>query len=103
MTRTHFIPGIVLAAVLSGCADFKCAPEYCASDAQITDEVRAVFAQHTEFGAPGQFRVQTINGVVYLYGQSNSELERRSAGELAKGVPNVKKVVNSIYPRSNGR
>ena len=94
---------LVVASCLSACAEFKCSPEYCASDAIITADVGAVFNKHAEFGAPGTLKVQTINGIVYLNGQVNSEMERRSAEALARQVANVKDVVNSLNARSNAR
>jgi len=95
---------MILAAALSGCAVFeKCSPENCATDAKITADVDDMFGQHAEFGPPGTVHVQTINGVVYLNGQVNSDMERQSAETLVLRIPNVKDVVNSLYPRSNAR
>jgi osmotically-inducible protein OsmY len=94
---------LMLGTALSACADFKCAPEYCVSDAKITADVRGVLGAHPEFGAPGTLRVQTINGIVYLNGQVNSDMERQSAEALTRQVANVKDVVNSLNPRSNAR
>jgi osmotically-inducible protein OsmY len=76
----------------------KCSPENCATDAKIAEEVRAIFDQRTEFGPPGAIRVQTINGVVYLSGKVTTDLLVRSADALVEQVPNVKRVVNSLYP-----
>jgi osmotically-inducible protein OsmY len=96
-------PGFLLAVILSGCSVFpKCTPENCAVDAQIKQDVDAVFAEHTEFGPPGTIRVQSINKVVYLNGIVNSDLERQNAEALARQIPNVKDVVNSIAPRTGG-
>jgi osmotically-inducible protein OsmY len=90
--------GIVfmLAAGLQGCADFKCAPEYCASDTKITADVHDILNQHSEFGAPGTLKVQTINGVVYLNGRVNTALVSRNIEALVREVTNVKDVVNSL-------
>jgi osmotically-inducible protein OsmY len=97
------IPGFLLAVTLSGCSVFpKCAPENCAVDAQIKQDVDALFAAHTELGPPGTIRVQSINKVVYLHGLVNSDFERQNAEALARGIPNVKDVVNSIAPRGSG-
>jgi osmotically-inducible protein OsmY len=92
----------ILTAGLAACADFKCAPEYCQSDAKITADVQAVLNEHTEFGPPGELQVHTVNGVVYLNGLVNSEMERRAAEAFARQVPNVKDVVNSLSPRNGG-
>jgi osmotically-inducible protein OsmY len=95
---------MMLAAALAGCAVFqKCAPENCATDAKITADVDDLFSQHAEFGPPGTVHVQTINGVVYLNGQVNTDMERQSAETLVLKVPNVKDVVNSLSSRSNAR
>ncbi|HEV7359075.1 MAG TPA: BON domain-containing protein [Steroidobacteraceae bacterium] len=95
---------LILAAALSGCAVFeKCSPENCATDAKITADVDDMFGQHAEFGPPGTVHVQTINGVVYLNGQVNSDMERQNAETLVLRIPNVKDVVNSLNPRSNAR
>ena len=95
---------ILWGAALSGCAVFqKCSPENCAGDARINAEVNDMLAEHTEFGPPGTIRVQTINGVVYLNGLVNSDMERQSAESLVLRIPNVKDVVNSLAPRANSR
>jgi osmotically-inducible protein OsmY len=95
---------ILFAAALSGCAVFqKCSPENCAADAKITADVNDMLAGHTEFGPPGTIRVQTINGVVYLNGLVNSDMERQSAESFVLQIPNVKDVVNSLAPRANSR
>jgi osmotically-inducible protein OsmY len=92
----------ILTAGLAACADFECAPEYCRSDAKITEEVQAALNEHSEFGPPGELQVHTINGVVYLNGLVNSEMERRTAEVFARQVPQVKDVVNSLSPRNGG-
>ncbi|HEY0800411.1 MAG TPA: BON domain-containing protein [Steroidobacteraceae bacterium] len=95
---------LILAAGLSGCAVFqKCSPENCASDAKIKADVAAMFAEHLELGPAAALHIQTINGVVYLSGTVDTELEVRSAGALARRIANVKDVVNNLNARGNGR
>jgi osmotically-inducible protein OsmY len=48
-------------------------------------------------------RVQTVKGVVYLYGQVNTEVERSEAETLAREVPGVRRVVDSINFGYEGR
>jgi osmotically-inducible protein OsmY len=94
----------LLAAGVSGCAGFgKCDPEHCEGDAKITADVRALIKDHRELGAPAAFRVQTINGTVYLSGLVDTDLERRSFESLVLQLPNVKEVVNSLDVRNTGR
>ncbi|MEO7207717.1 MAG: BON domain-containing protein [Steroidobacteraceae bacterium] len=95
---------LALAGALSGCAVFeRCSPQNCATDAKIAADVSDMLGQHAEFGPPGTIRVQSINGVVYLNGLVNSDMERQSAEALVLRIPNVKDVVNSLSPRSNSR
>jgi osmotically-inducible protein OsmY len=95
---------LVFAGVSSGCAVFeKCSPENCSTDKQITKDVNDLLSQHRELGPAGTVRVQTINGVVYLTGQLNSDFEIRNTEALVRQVANVKDVENNLYPRSNAR
>ncbi|HEY2146074.1 MAG TPA: BON domain-containing protein [Steroidobacteraceae bacterium] len=92
---------LFLALALNGCAALKCTPENCATDAKTTQDVRAALSQHPELGAPAELHVQTINRVVYLNGQVNSDFERQSAETYVRQVTNVVDVVNNLSPRSN--
>jgi|HubBroStandDraft_4_1064222.scaffolds.fasta_scaffold728389_2 osmotically-inducible protein OsmY len=95
---------LMFAVELTGCAIFpQCSPENCASDKEINGQVKQLFGEHPELGAPAALHIQTINGVVYLSGPVDSEFEVRHAEALARQIPNVKDVENNLYPRSNGR
>jgi osmotically-inducible protein OsmY len=104
-TRLHALTLMLLLGLgLSGCVGFgKCSPETCVGDARITADVRALIKQHREFGAPAAFRVQTIAGIVYLYGLVDTEFERRSFETLVMRLPDVKDVVNSLDVRNSNR
>jgi osmotically-inducible protein OsmY len=94
----------LLAAGLSGCVGFgKCDPENCTNDAKIAADVRAMIKEHRELGAPATFHIQTINGIVYLNGLVDTDLERRRFESLVMQLPNVKDVVNSLDVRNTGR
>src|SRR5271170_7216100 len=60
---------LLLAGMLSGCAAYeKCGFGGCAGDAEISAAVRVRFSQHPGATPAGAVSVQTLNGVVYLYG-----------------------------------
>jgi BON domain len=95
---------VLLLGMLSGCAAYrKCGTAGCPGDAEITAAVEAAYAQHAELQAPNTISVQTINHVVYLYGLVATDLQRQTAESIARQVPNVTKVVNSIGTSGNGR
>jgi len=52
---------------------------------------------------PNLLHVQTLDHVVYLTGQVDTELERSMAESLALNVAGVKRVVNSINFSYEGR
>lgn len=95
---------VILMGALGGCAAYqKCSAGGCPGDAEITAAVQAAYMQHAELQAPNVINVQTINRVVYLYGLVATDLQRQTAESVAKQVPNVAKVVNSIGTSGNGR
>jgi osmotically-inducible protein OsmY len=87
----------VVAGLLSGCAAYaKCGVNGCEGDQELTAAVEKVIGLYPALQAPNSVRVQTIDHVVYLYGQVNTEGERSTAQEAALSVSGVKRVVNSI-------
>lgn len=103
-TLTVLILSLLLVP-LAGCAyseaRAKCGAGGCEGDAEITQQVQALFKQHTEFGT--QLYVKTLDQVVYLTGQVNTELQRDSAESLARGVTGVRKVINNVGVSYSGR
>lgn len=88
---------LILSGPLAGCAALeKCGFRGCPGDAAITADVRGLFEQHAALQPPNLLRVQTSNGVVYLYGLVDTDLERQIAESVAHEAPGVKTVVNSI-------
>jgi osmotically-inducible protein OsmY len=87
--------GLVIAAVLSGCATFaKCGFNGCPGDAQITANVKGLFDQHPELGT--SIDVQTLDHVVYLYGLVDTPFESEIAKSVAVEAPGVTRVVSTI-------
>jgi osmotically-inducible protein OsmY len=93
-----------LAWALAGCAPYeKCGFAGCPGDAQITADVHALFDRHPELGPSGLLSVQTLDGVVYLYGVVNTDLVREWAESIALQARGVRKVVNSLGVSNAGR
>jgi osmotically-inducible protein OsmY len=108
MKNTKQIPtlglAIILAAGLSGCTSFgRCSPENCANDKTTLTELNQTLASHRELGAPAAIHAQVINGVAYLTGIVDTDLEIRRAESITLQVPGVRDVVNSLTTRNTGR
>ena len=97
---------IVLAPLLSGalcgCAvTQQCRVDRCADDSQITANIQSLFDQRAEFKPPNFVYVKTVNRVVYLTGQVNTDLVRENAESIVRDAADGMRVVNSIaltYP-----
>ena len=94
----------MLTGVLSGCAAYhKCGFEGCPGDVKIAADIEALIRQHPAIEAPNSVRVSTIDHVVYLYGQVDTEQQRALAESLAHQVAGVRRVVDSINLSNPGR
>jgi osmotically-inducible protein OsmY len=94
----------MLAGSLCACAVYrKCGRDGCPGDAQVSAGVRELFHQYPELEPPNLVFVQTLDHVVYLTGQVNTDTERDLAQSVALHVAGVKRVVNSINTGYQGR
>jgi osmotically-inducible protein OsmY len=95
---------LLLTGALPACAVYeKCGFKGCPGDAQITADVRALLDQHPGAAPPGAVNVQTLDGVVYLYGVVDTDLMRQEVQEIALQAPHVKRVVNSLGVQNAGK
>lgn len=95
---------IILTGTLAACTVYrKCGFAGCPGDANITADVRAQFRSHPALEPPNLLHVQTLDHVVYLSGQVDTEVERSLAESLAHDVAGVTRVVNSINFSYEGR
>jgi osmotically-inducible protein OsmY len=100
-TRRVAYLGIAAAAWLSGCAVYeKCGFSGCPGDVEISDAVRQILEQHPGLGPVTIFNIKTLDGVVYLGGTVDTDLQKQEAEDLARTAPHVKKVVSTINPRN---
>ncbi|HSY96967.1 MAG TPA: BON domain-containing protein [Steroidobacteraceae bacterium] len=89
--------GVVVSGALAGCAVYeKCGVSGCPGDAEITAQVQALFVKHPELEPPNLLQVQTLNHVVYLTGVVDTDYEQQMAEVVAREVPGVTNVINSI-------
>jgi osmotically-inducible protein OsmY len=108
MTRLRPIVALAVTGVLAGalpaCAVYsKCGFAGCAGDAKISADVRALMNHYPALEAPNSIRVQSLDHVVYLYGQVDTDLERSTAESVARAIPGVTRVVDSISLSYAGR
>jgi len=68
-------------------------------DATISTRVKARFAEDTGVSAT-RIQVETLNGTVQLSGFATSQAEKDKAGQLARGVSDVKDLRNNIIVRA---
>ena len=100
--RTYFVTALSIATLViaSGCAVTRGQESLGAyvDDGVITTEVKARLLQDKEV-AGTSISVETLNGTVMLSGFAKSNLERRTAEQLAWKVKGVKAVKNEIALR----
>jgi len=98
---------LIQTQLLCSCAAYdawrKCGAAGCPSDARITAEVRSLLSQHPELGPPNEVYVQTLDRVVYLSGELATELQRETAGIVARRALGERGLVNNIALEYNGR
>ena len=87
-------------AQLGGCAitDGQSTVGQYTDDTTITAQVKAKMAEDTTVSA-SRISVETLKGTVQLSGFATSQSEKDKAAQIARGVPNVKSVVNNIVVR----
>lgn len=67
-------------------------------DATIATRVKARFAEDSQVSAM-RIQVEALKGMVQLAGFATSQAEKDRAGQIARGVPEVKEVRNNIIVR----
>ena len=90
------LPAALLGSLVGCATDRACAADACVSDASISSQVIAAMNQHPELEAPNSVRVQTADRIVYLHGHVDTEMQRDVAEDIARQVPNVRQVVDSL-------
>lgn len=98
-TRRALALALAVTCTLGGCTVYntyeKCGFHGCPGDAQITAEIRSQINQRDGM-EPTAITVQTLDHVVYLYGVVSSGLEINDAESIARSVPGVRQVINSM-------
>jgi osmotically-inducible protein OsmY len=86
---------VLLCTVLFGCRTNE-SPEAQVDDLRITAEVKSKLASDVGVSSVTNISVNSINGVVTLSGQVDSQDIKSKADAVAKGVPKVVRVVDSL-------
>jgi osmotically-inducible protein OsmY len=93
---------LALSVALACTAGTLAAEPAATPDARISVDVRAAIFHRAEF-AGDEISVQTRDGVVYLHGLVDTNVERAAVEDVAKATPGVKRVVNTIELRNRIR
>jgi osmotically-inducible protein OsmY len=93
---------VAIATTVVGCS-FLPSRDGRTQDAAISAEVLARFQQYAVLQPPNQLRVQTLDRVVYLSGDVNTGLTRDLADSVARQVPGVVRVVDSVSTGYEGK
>src|SRR4051794_9441458 len=72
------------------------------SDAQITEQIRSAIFKRADF-AGDEIAVQIHDGVAYLHGVVDTNVERSNVESLVQQTPGVKRVVNALELRNRTR
>jgi osmotically-inducible protein OsmY len=93
---------IALALVLAGgLATASFAQEMTSNDDTITQNVKAMIAQHSDLKAD-RVTVETRQGIVYLKGTVDTAVEKKDLESVALQTTGVKKVVNGTTVSNKG-
>jgi hypothetical protein len=83
--------------LLAGCAaERKCGWGGCPGDAQIAANVKTQLNRHSDLLGVSTINVQTLDHVVYLSGEVSDGLMKDTAESIARNVPGVTRVEDSI-------
>lgn len=100
MKKTWILLSFLLPSVLFGSTACAVTNEQSTTgayidDATITTRIKSRLAADDNVSAT-RISVETLNGVVVLSGFAISNEEKKRAAEIARGVPNVKRVKNKL-------
>ena len=107
-TVWRLLPCLLAAlGTLTGCTTYqawrKCGLEGCPGDAQLRAEVMSGLHHYPALGAPNRIYVQTLDGVVYLSGQVQTDLQRADAESAARQAAAGHRLVDNIALGYSGR
>jgi osmotically-inducible protein OsmY len=93
---------LLLSATLAGCTpELACSTADCSGDGKISAAVKTQLNKENALKIDN-IRVQTINHVVYLSGQVDTQRERFDAMSIAAHVAGVAKVVDNLGVSGRG-
>jgi len=76
--------GVLLTGTLGACETLeRCGWKGCRSDVALAAAVESNLSQYPELGPPNTIRVRAYDGIVYLYGDVSTELQRSQAETVA--------------------
>jgi hyperosmotically inducible protein len=102
MHRTHRVAFAFAIMLQLGCVGAMARTPDASADAQITEQIRTAIFKRPQL-AGDDISVQTHDGVVYLHGVVDTNVERADVESLVAQTPGVKRVVNALELRNRTR
>ena len=102
MRRTHLVPFALAIVLQLACGDAMAGAREPSTDTQITEQIRTEIFKRAQL-AGDDISVQTHDGVVYLHGVVDTNVERADVESLVAQTPGVKRVVNALELRNRTR
>lgn len=100
-----FAAALATCSFLQGCVfvdtHHKCGGQ-CSGDKQVTDQIRTILFQRPDIMS-NDIEVQTLDGVVYLHGLIDTDVQRQTILDAVNSVPGVVRVIDSLALRGSFR
>jgi BON domain len=98
---------LAVLGTLGGCAAYdawrKCGLDGCPGDAQLRAAVLSLLDQYPALGPPNRVYVTGLDGVLYLSGQVQTDLQRADVEAVAARAAPGHRIVDNIALSYNGR
>jgi osmotically-inducible protein OsmY len=103
--RISLIAALLACGFIQGCAasdTYRKCGAGCPGDKELTDQIRTLLFHRADILA-ADIEVQTLDGVVYLHGLIDTDVQRHAVLDAVGSVKGVVRVVDSLSLRNDMR